>query len=82
VFYQVGFRLEVGESSARILWARDSDAQPDVRLAIRELEVATAALAQAEQELAGARVTATLDGTVIAIHVRVGENGCGSVSVQ
>jgi HlyD family secretion protein len=51
----------------------DSDTQPDVRLAIRELEVATAALAQADQELAGARVTATLDGTVIAIHVRVGE---------
>ncbi len=52
---------------------RDSDAQPDVQLAIRNLAVAKAALAQAEQELAGARVLASLDGTVIAIHVRVGE---------
>ena len=52
---------------------RDRDAQPDVQLAIRELEVSRAALAQAEQELAGARVTAALDATVIAIHVRVGE---------
>lgn len=53
--------------------SRESDAQPDVQLAIRELEVTKAGLAQAEQELAGARVTAALDGTVIAIHVRVGE---------
>lgn len=52
---------------------RDRDAQPDVQLAIRELAVSRAALAQAEQELAGARVTAALDATVIAIHVRVGE---------
>lgn len=53
--------------------SRDADAQPDVQFAIRDMEVSRAALAQAEQELAGARVTATLDGTVIAIHVRVGE---------
>lgn len=52
---------------------RGTDAQADVRLVQRELEVAQAALALAEQELATARVTATLDGTVIALHVRVGE---------
>ena len=52
---------------------RDTDDQPDVRLALGNLHVAQAALAQAEQDLAGARVTAILDGTVLAVHVRVGE---------
>ena len=52
---------------------RDADAQPDVRLALGNLHVAQAAVAQAEQDLAGARVTAILDGTVLAVHVRVGE---------
>lgn len=52
---------------------RDADAQPDVRFALGNLHVAQATLAQAEQDLAGARVTAILDGTVLAVHVRVGE---------
>lgn len=52
---------------------RDADAQPDVRLALGNLHVAQAALAQAEQDLASARVTAILDGTVLSVHVRVGE---------
>jgi HlyD family secretion protein len=52
---------------------RDADAQSDVRLALGNLLVAQAALAQAEQDLASARVTAILDGTVLAVHVRVGE---------
>lgn len=52
---------------------RDTDTQPDVRLALGSLRAAQAALAQAEQDLAGARVTASLDGTVLAVRVRVGE---------
>ncbi len=52
---------------------RDANAQPDVQLALGNLYVAQAALAQAEQDVAGARVKATLNGTVIAIHVRAGE---------
>lgn len=52
---------------------RDTNAQPDVQLALGNLYAAQAALAQAEQDVASARVTATLNGTVIAVHVRVGE---------
>lgn len=52
---------------------RDTNAQPDVQLALGNLYVVQAALAQAEQDVASARVTATLNGTVIAVHVRVGE---------
>ena len=62
-----------GAAAIQRFSGRDSDTQPDVQLAIRNIAVAKAALAQAEQELAGARILATLDGTVIAIHVRVGE---------
>lgn len=52
---------------------RDADTQPDVKLALANLHVAQAALAQAEQNLASARVTASVSGTVIAIHARAGE---------
>lgn len=52
---------------------RDTDSQPDVQLALGNLHVAQATLAQAEQDLASAHVTASLKGTVIAIHVRAGE---------
>ncbi len=46
---------------------------PDVQLASRTLETAIATLAQAEQEVAAAKVVSPLDATVIAIHVRAGE---------
>lgn len=52
---------------------RDTDSQPDVQLALGNLHAAQATLAQAEQDLASAHVTASLKGTVIAIHVRAGE---------
>ena len=52
---------------------RDANAQPEVQLALANFYVAQTALAQTEQELAGARVAGRLDGTVIAVHVRVGE---------
>lgn len=52
---------------------RDANAQPDVQLALGNLRVAQAALAQAEQAVTGARVTASLDGTLIAVHARAGE---------
>lgn len=52
---------------------RDANAQPDVRLALGNLRVAQAALAKAEQDVSGGSATATLNGTVIAIHVRAGE---------
>jgi len=52
---------------------RDADTQPDVKLALANLHVAQAALAQAEENLASARVTASVSGTVIAIHARAGE---------
>lgn len=52
---------------------RDTNEQPEVRLALANLGVAQAALAQAEQDLAAARVTAPLDGEVLSIHARVGE---------
>lgn len=52
---------------------RDADTQPDVQVALGNLRAAKAALAQTEQDLAGARVTASQDGTVLAVRVRVGE---------
>lgn len=52
---------------------RDIDRQTDVQLAVRNVESAKAALARAEQELSAARVASPSDGTVIALHVRVGE---------
>lgn len=52
---------------------RDADSHPDVRVALGNLRAAKAALTQAEQDLAGARVTASLDGTVLAVRARVGE---------
>lgn len=52
---------------------RDADTQPDVLVALGNLRAAEAALTQAELDLAGARVTASQDGTVLAVRVRVGE---------
>jgi len=52
---------------------RDADTQPDVQVALGNLRVAEAALTQTELDLAGARVTASQDGTMLAVHVRVGE---------
>lgn len=65
--------LAKAEASVQRFSSQHLDMQPDVKLALRNLEVAKAALAQAEQELATGRVAASIDGTVIAIHVRSGE---------
>jgi HlyD family secretion protein len=65
--------LAKAEASVQRFSSQQLDLQPDVKLALRNLDVAKAALAQAEQELATGRVAASIDGTVIAIHVRSGE---------
>lgn len=47
--------------------------QPDVTLAAREVDVARADLARAEQDVQKGRVVAPQAGVVIALHVRAGE---------
>lgn len=51
----------------------DGNAQPDVQWALANLHTAQAVLVQATQAVDSARVTASLSGTVLTVHARVGE---------
>jgi HlyD family secretion protein len=60
---------------AEAQWGRQQghDNQPDVALAITQLEVARQTLQEARVQLAGSYVAAPFDGTLITLHARVGE---------
>lgn len=53
--------------------SKDINNQPDVVVAVRNVDTARTELARARQYLARGVVTAPLDGTVLEIHVRAGE---------
>lgn len=67
-------------AEAQLQRQQGGEAQADVELALRQVDVAKADLARAEGDMDKGHVVAPLAGTVIALHVRVGEKA-GSAGV-
>ncbi|MFB9948966.1 HlyD family efflux transporter periplasmic adaptor subunit [Rhizobium puerariae] len=68
-------RAELGRTAALVerYGGAETGSQPDILLAARNLDLARANLARAEQDLASARVVAPRAGIVLEVHARVGE---------
>lgn len=65
--------LELERATAQWKRQQGRDSQPDVALAITQLEVARQSLEEAQAQLPGGIVQAPFDGTLITLHARVGE---------
>ncbi|WP_068119157.1 HlyD family efflux transporter periplasmic adaptor subunit [Tropicimonas marinistellae] len=64
---------DLDRAAAQLARQRGGEAQPDVVLAARQLDVARADLALAESDLARGQVLAPQPGRILSLHVRVGE---------
>jgi HlyD family secretion protein len=64
---------ELDRATAQWQRQQGDERQPDVALALTQREVARQTLAQARAQLAGGRVLAPFDGTLVTLHARVGE---------
>lgn len=64
---------ELDRATAQWQRQQGGDAQPDVALALTQLDVARQTLSQARAQLASGFVSAPFDGTLITLHARVGE---------
>ena len=64
---------ELDRVEAQLTRQEGGEAQPDVAVASRQVDVARAALARAREDLAKGVVVAPMAGQVLALHVRAGE---------
>jgi HlyD family secretion protein len=64
---------DLDRAEAQLARQEGGEAQPDVAVASRQVDVARAALARAREDLAKGVVVAPMAGQVLALHVRAGE---------
>lgn len=64
---------DLDRAEAQLARQEGGEAQPDVAVALRQVDVARAALARAREDLAKGIVAAPIAGQVLALHVRAGE---------